>query len=266
MIEILKYDFFIHALLGVCLISISSALIGSYIVSRRLVSIAGGVTHACFGGLGLGYFIGIDPLITASLFAVGSSVGVEGLSARLRLREDSAVAVVWAIGMALGVLFVFMTPGYVPELNTFLFGNILTVNTEDLWIFLCYTILLIGFFLWKYREIEACAFDRDFATTAGLPVKMISYTMTVLIALCIVLTIRLVGIMLLISVMSLPMMTAEEFSHRLSRLIPLSGAISLIACVGGLFIGAAVDVPCSAIIVMLLAAAFITAKIVRALR
>lgn len=213
-IDIFNYPFFRLALVGVTLISIASAIIGTYIITRRMVAISGGVTHACFGGLGLGYFLGINPIAMAAVFAVGSSLGVDWLSRRHRIREDSAIAVIWAIGMAVGVIFVFLTPGYVPELNTFLFGNILTINTDDIVVFAVFTVLLLAFYAWKFKTIVACAFDRDFAAVSGLPVKFVTTVMTVMVALCIVLTIRLVGVMLLMSMLSLPMMSAEVFVHR----------------------------------------------------
>ncbi|MDE6489503.1 MAG: metal ABC transporter permease, partial [Paramuribaculum sp.] len=139
MSDILQYAFFQRALLGVALISVAAAIIGTYIVARRLVAISGGITHACLGGLGIGYFMGINPLITATIFAIGASAGVEWLAARQKMREDSAIAVVWALGMAIGIIFVFLTPGYVPELNTFLFGNVLTISPADLWTFGIFT-------------------------------------------------------------------------------------------------------------------------------
>lgn len=260
MFDFLSYTFFIQALIAVALLSICSAVIGTYIISRRMVSIAGGITHACFGGLGLGYFLGVSPVLMASLFAIGSSMGVEVMSRRMNLREDSAIAVVWALGMALGTLFVFLTPGYVPELNAFLFGNILTVNTTDLITFGVFAVLLAAFFGWKQNTIVAVAFDRDFATVAGLPVRFISYTMTAFVAVCIVLTIRLVGIMLLMSMLSLPMITAEIFCKRFKPIMLLSAAISLVSSVAGLFLSTIVDVPCSAIIVLIMAALFIISK------
>lgn len=263
MLEILNYNFFQLALAGVCLISISSAIIGTYIITRRLVAISGGVTHACFGGLGLGYYLGINPIVMAAVFAIGSSLGVDWLSRRHRVREDSAIAVIWAIGMAIGVLFVFLTPGYVPELNTFLFGNILTVNVGDVVAFAAFTLVLIAFFAWKLRQIVACAFDRDFAKVSGLPVRFISTVMTVLVAVCIVLTIRLVGVMLLMSMMSLPIMIAEIYVHRFKQLMFISVAVSLFACILGLFIGAVIEVPCSALIVIALALMFIFAKAIK---
>lgn len=259
--QYLEYGFFTQAIVAVALLSVCSAVIGTYIISRRLVAISGGITHACFGGLGLGYFLGISPVFMAAVFAIGSSMGVELLAKRFSLREDSAIAVVWALGMALGVLFVFMTPGYVPELNAFLFGNILTVSTADLWAFAAFAAVLGAFFLWKRCTIVAVAFDSDFAAVSGLPARFVSYTMTVLVALCIVLTIRLVGIMLLMSMMSLPMITAEVFCHRFTQIAVVSALLSLVASLGGLFLSTIVDVPCSALIVLIMASFFILAKL-----
>lgn len=263
MLEYLDYTFFRYALAGVILIAVSAAMIGTYIITRRLVAICGGITHACFGGLGLGYFLGISPVATAAVFAVGSSVAVEWMSTRLRMREDSVIAVIWSVGMAIGVLFVFMTPGYVPELNSFLFGNILTISLTDIEIFAAFTGLLILFFALFYNKIVACAFDRDFAAVMHLPVKFINYTMTVFVALCIVLTIRLVGVMLLMSMLSLPMITAEVFSRRFLHMMLLSTVISLLCSVAGLWLGTLIDVPCSAIIVILMAVTFFVSRVVR---
>lgn len=257
----LQYEFFRLALLAVVIIAVAAAMIGTYIISRRLVALSGGVTHACFGGLGLGYFLGVSPIAMAAVFAIGSSLGVEWLSRRLHVREDSAIAVVWALGMAVGVLFVFLTPGYVPELNSFLFGSILTVSGKDIAVFAAFTVLLILFFSCRYRQIVAVAFDRDFARVAGLPVRFISVTATVMTAVCIVLTIRLVGIMLLMSMMTLPMMIAEVWLHRFGPLMVAGAVVSVTCSVAGLFIGTVIDVPCSAIIVLLLCAAYMASRI-----
>lgn len=261
MLEYLDYAFFQQAIAGVALISVCAAIIGTYIISRRMVAISGGITHACFGGLGLGYFLGMSPIAMAAVFAVASALGVDWLSRRFRIREDSAIAVVWALGMALGVLFVFLTPGYVPELNSFLFGNILTVSTGDLWSFAAFAIILGLFFALQYRNIVATAFDRDFAAVIGLPVRFISVVMTVLTAVCIVLTIRLVGIMLLMSMLSLPIITAEVFFRRFSSVMTASAVISLTASLTGLFLSTIIDVPCSALIVLTMVGFFIAARV-----
>lgn len=259
--ELLDYTFFRNAVAGVLIISIAAAIIGTYITTRRLVAISGGITHACFGGLGLGYYLGVNPIVLAAVFAVGASAGVEWLSRR-RVREDSAIAVVWALGMAVGVLFVFMTPGYVPELNAFLFGNILTINWADLVAFGVYTVVLAGCFGLFYKQIVAVAFDRDFARVIGLKVDAIAWMMTLLVALGIVLTIRLVGIMLLMSMLTLPPMVAETMTSRYRRVMLLSILISTVTSLGGLWVGVFVDVPCSAIIVMIQVGVYAVARAV----
>lgn len=251
--EILSYPFFRNALIGVILISVGAALIGCYIVSRRMVFISGGITHACFGGLGLGYFLGVSPLAMAAAFAVAGSLGVDWLSRR-RVRKDSAIAVIWALGMALGILFVFLTAGYVPELNSFLFGNVLTITHTDLWLFALFTALLVAFYLLFYRVIVAVSFDEDFARTLHLPVTAVNVVMTVFVSLAIVLTIRMIGIMLLMSLLSLPQITAELFTRRYAPMMWLSMALSLAGGIGGLFIAYFISVPASAAIVLLLVA------------
>lgn len=264
--EYLQYAFFRNALIGIIIISIAGGIIGTYIITRRLVSITGGVTHACFGGLGLGYYIGINPVVMASVFAVVSSLGVDWISHRYHVREDSAIAVVWAFGMAIGILFVFMTPGYVPELNGFLFGNILTITSSDLWLFSVFTLILLLFIFFCHRLVLACAFDSDFAKVSGLRVRLVNYVMTILVAVCVVLTIRLVGIMLLISLLTLPILIAEIWFRRFSGIMIASAFISALTSVGGLFLATLDDVPCSAIIVLLQIAVYVVARIAKDIR
>lgn len=263
MLEYFHYPFFVRAAVCLVLLGVCAGFIGSYIIARRLVSICGGITHACFGGLGLGYFLGVSPVGMAAVFALASSAAVEWSATRFSLRRDSAIAVIWALGMAIGVFFVFLTPGYVPELNTFLFGNILTVSDGDVLSLAIFTAVVVIFGLWQYRNIVAIAFDRDFAAVSGLPVKAISYTMTMLVAVCIVLAIKAVGIMMLMSVLSLPIIAAEVFCRRFVTLVPVSAAIAIVCGLGGLFAGTLVDVPCSATTVLLMAVAFGVCRVVR---
>lgn len=265
MSELLQYDFFCNALAAVVIISVASAVIGTYIVTRRLVAISGGITHACFGGLGLGYFLGFSPLLMAAAVAVASGMAVEWMSGRGKVREDSAIAVIWSLGMAAGVIFVFLTPGYVPELNTFLFGNLLTVGRDDLVAFSVFTGALIAFYAFMKRVIIACAFDRDFARVIHLPVGLINCVMMVFIAVGIVLTIRLVGIMLLMSMFTLPQLTAEIFARRFDGIMWLSALLSVACGVGGLLLAAVIDVPCSALIVLLQAAVYFLSRVIKAI-
>ena len=170
MFDIFSYTFFQNAVIGIMLVSIASAIIGTYVVCRRMVFVTGGITHASFGGLGLGFYAGLSPALTAGIFAIASALGVEWLSTRQHVREDSAIGVVWALGMALGTIFIFLTPGYVPELSSFLFGNVLTIGTADLIAFGAYLAVLLAVMALLFPAIRSCAFDPNFARTQGLPV------------------------------------------------------------------------------------------------
>ncbi|MDR2233035.1 MAG: metal ABC transporter permease, partial [Tannerella sp.] len=159
--EILKYTFFQNALWGSLLISIACGIVGTYIVSRRMVFISGGITHASFGGLGLGFYLGMNPFLTAAGFAVLSAFGIEWVSRTHQVREDSAIAAVWSLGMAVGAVFIVLTPGYAPNLSSYLFGNILTVSATDIIVALAVVCILCVVFLIFYHPIVYTAFDRD---------------------------------------------------------------------------------------------------------
>ncbi|MBR5102326.1 MAG: metal ABC transporter permease [Muribaculaceae bacterium] len=263
--EILSYKFFQLALLAIVVVSIASAIIGTYVVSRRMVFVTGGITHASFGGLGLGFYAGINPVLTAGAFAVASAIGIDYLSTRSHVREDTAIGVVWALGMALGTIFIFLTPGYVPELTSFLFGNILTVSIGDLIALVVFLVVLIAMLALFYRSIVSCAFDTDFSHTQGLPARTINLIMTIMTALCIVLTIRLIGVMLLMSLFTMPQVIAELRVHRFAPMMRWSVVISLLCSVTGLFLSALVGVPASATIVMLLVVVYVAVRIITAI-
>lgn len=247
--ELLHYTFFQHALIGSLLASIVCGMIGTYIVTRRLVFISGGLTHASFGGIGLGLYTGISPILSAAVFAVLSAFGVEWLSKRKDMREDSAIAVFWALGMALGIIFTFLSPGYTPDLSAYLFGNILTINVSDIMLLAILAAVLGLFFFFFLRTIVSIAFDSEFARSQGLPVTLFEYVMMMFIALAIVSCLRMVGIVLVISLLTIPQMTANLFSYRFSHIIWGAIAIGCLSCLGGLFLSFYTNVPSGASII-----------------
>lgn len=250
--EIVQYSFFINATVAITLISIVAGVVGAYIVSRRMLFITGGITHTSFGGLGLGVYLGLSPTITALVFALASAFGIEALSQRKRVREDSAIAVFWALGMALGVIFIYITPGYNAGLTGFLFGDILTITLKDLIIYTTYTILVLILFTIYRKEILYTAFDREFAKIQGVKVQFIEYVAMIVISLAIILTVKLIGIMLLLSFLSLPQMSAELFTRSYNKIVLLSIFISFAGGLSGLLLSAFVNVPTSATIVFVL--------------
>lgn len=256
-----QYQFVVNAFLAAMLISVAAGLVGSYIVARRLVFLSGGITHASFGGIGIAYYLGMNPIAGAAVFAVLSAFGVEALSQRMNVREDSAIGILWSVGMAIGVFFVYLTPGYSPNLMTFLFGSILTVSLQDIILLLGLNVVMILFFLFFYRAILYLAFDPEFAKTQNIPVKTFSYLLKGFIALTIVFSIRMVGIILLISLLTIPPTTANLFTKRFSSIIWVSIILSFVGAVGGLILSYNMNVPSGATIIMVLVTIFALAKL-----
>lgn len=264
--DLLQYTFFQHALLGSLLASIACGIIGTYIVTRRLVFISGGITHASFGGIGIGLFTGISPVLSAALFSVLSAFGIEWLSKRSSMREDSAIAVLWTLGMAIGIIFTFLSPGFAPDLSAFLFGNILTITRTDLLLLGGLSVLLILFFTLFIHPIIYIAFDREFARSQGIPVVLFEYLLMMFIALTIVSCLRMVGIVLAISLLTIPQITANLFTNNFRKIIRLSIVIGFLGCLGGLFISYFLNVPSGASIIFFSIIIYIVAKVASHLR
>jgi len=247
--DLLSYTFFQNALLGSLFASIACGIIGSYVVIRRLVFISGGITHASLGGIGMGFYFGWNPIFSAMIFSILSAFGIEWLSSRQGVREDSAIGSFWSLGMAVGIIFIYLKPGFAPNLSDYLFGNILTITKPDITYLAILSIILIIVFILFGRQILFAAFDPDFAKTRNLPVNLIKYAMMMGIAITIVLSIRLVGIVLLMSILTVPQMTANLFTSNFVKMILLSIAIGFFGCIVGLFLSAVLDVPSGVFII-----------------
>lgn len=258
--ELFHYTFFQNALIGSFLTCIACGIVGSYIVVRRLVFISGGITHASFGGLGLGFYMGTNPILSALLFSIASAFGIEWLSKKQGIREDSSIAALWALGMALGIICIFLTPGYTPNIPAYLFGNILTVTSTDIGMVGSFTFLISLFFLFYFKPILYTAFDREFARTQGIKVSFIEHLMMIATAICIVCSIRLIGIMLLMSLMTVPQMTANLFTHRFKKMIWYSIGIGMAGCFSGLFLSYYLNIPSGAAIIFIQVILFLLAK------
>lgn len=266
-IDLLSYTFFQNALLGSFFASIACGIIGSYVVIRRLVFISGGITHASLGGIGMGFYFGWNPIFAAMIFSILSAFGIEWLSSRQGVREDSAIGSFWSLGMAIGIIFIYLKPGFAPNLSDYLFGNILTITKPDITYLAILSIVLIIVFLLFGRHILFAAFDSDFAKTRNLPVNQIKYAMMMGIAITIVLSIRLVGIVLLMSILTVPQMTANLFTSNFVKMIILSILIGFFGCIVGLFMSAVLDVPSGVFIIFTQIVVFLVSRwIVKAIR
>ncbi len=259
--QIFQYEFLSNAVWASILTAIACGIVGTYIVSKRIVFIAGGITHASFGGIGIGFFMGWNPILSALGFSVLVAWAIQYFSKRTNLREDSVIATLWALGMALGILFVYLTPGYTPNLMSYLFGSILTVSHFDLWLMLVVVAVIILFFIFFYRSILYISFDENFARTKTNYVNLFNYILISLTALVIVINIRVVGIILVLSLISIPQNTANLFFHRFQHIMWVSIGINLVATLTGLWISYQFNIPSGATIIIVLVVIFILAKV-----
>ncbi len=266
MTGILSYDFVIHALEAAFLASITCGFIGAYIVARRMVFISGGITHASFGGIGLGYFLGINPIFGAAIFSILSAFGIRLVSKQTDIREDSAIGILWSFGMAVGIIFIYLTPGYAPNLMSYLFGSILTVNSTDLAMMGILAVITVAVFLLFYRTILFISFDEEYARSHNAPVETFNYLMLTLVALVIVINIRVAGIILVISYLTIPQSTANLFVNDLKKIIFISMVISFTGSVTGLILSYYWNIPSGATIIFVFVVIFIIARIIVNLR
>lgn len=259
--EIAQYRFLSHAAAACLLCGIACGIVGTYVVCRRLVFLSGGITHSSFGGIGMAYYFGADPMLGALLFAVVSALGIEAFSVGRRIREDSAIGLIWSLGMAVGIIFIYLTPGYAPNLMSFLFGNILSVSTSDLlWMGLV-DILIVAVFALFYRPVLYVTFDRGFAASQKMPVRTIGYAMSALVAVTIVMSIRVVGIVLLISLLTIPAVIATQIAKSFGRILPLAAAIATLGAFAGLWISYRSDIPSGASTIFVLTVTLIVVKL-----
>lgn len=264
--EIFEYRFLTNALIAAVLSGIVCGLAGTYVVSRRLVFLSGGITHSSFGGIGIAYYLGANPILGALVFAVLSALGIEWASDRGRMREDSAIGIVWSVGMAIGIIFIYLTPGYAPNLMSFLFGSILTVTTSDIIILAGLAGLMLLLFGFWMRQIFYVAFDRDFARSQGVPVRFICYAMSVLIAMTIVFSIRSVGVMLLISLLTFPAVIVNSMTKDYRKITLWAAVVAVAGNVAGLWFSYKLNIPAGAATIFVLAATLIIVKLLPLLR
>ena len=259
--NLFQYSFIIKGLLGAVFASITAGLAGTYVVSKRMVFLSGGITHASFGGIGIGYFIGINPVIGAAVFGILSALGVEYLSVRQKIREDSAIGILWAFGMAIGIIFIYLTPGYTPNLMSYLFGSILTVSNADIIALGTMSVILILYFGIFYRTILYISFDEVFARTYSSYVDIIKYITTSLIALTIVLNIRMAGVVLVISLLTIPPNIAMLFTRVYFRIVLWSIVAGFIGTATGYAISYYAGIPVGATIIFTLVIIWVLVKI-----
>ncbi len=263
MIEFFQYEFMRNAIIAAIFVGIACGIVGTYVVIKRIVFISGGISHASFGGIGLGYLLGINPILAAIPFSVLSALGIGIISKKTKVSEDAAIGILWAVGMAAGVIFIALSPGYAPDLFSYLFGSILTVPFSDLVIMLVLNLAIIFTVTLFHKEFLAISFDEEFSEVVGVPTKAIYFLLLCLVALSVVVLIRVVGVILVIALLTIPAVISREFTHDIKKLIILSIFTGIILTLTGLYLSYIFDLPSGATIVLVLGTGFLLSSLLK---
>lgn len=247
--ELLAQTFVQHALIAAVLVSIACGVIGALVVVNRLVFMAGGIAHSAYGGVGLAFYAGLPVLPTTGVFTGAAALLLGLVTRRRRERTDTLIGVIWAGGMAFGIILLNLTPGYNTDLMSYLFGSILTVPARDLWLMFAADVLIAALTLYYFRDILSLSFDPDFARSRGIPVDGLHLMLLVLVAETVVMMLQVVGLILVIALLTIPPYLAERHTRSLAGMMLAAGLWSLVFCVAGLWAAYVFDISSGASIV-----------------
>ena len=250
MLEVLQYDFIQNALIAGVLISIAAGIIGSLVVVNKITFLTGGIAHSSYGGIGLAIYLGLPVLFGATVFAVLTAVIIAFITLNNRNRIDAIIGMMWASGMAIGIIFVDLTPGYNVDLMSYLFGSIIAVSNDDLIYMTTLDVFIVCTVVFFYKQILAVSYDSEFATLRGINVKFFYTLILILAALCVVAAIKAVGLILVIALLTIPTYLAESFASRLSTMMVISSILATIFTILGLVVSYVYDISSGASIIM----------------
>lgn len=253
MLELLQYSFFTNALLIGVLSGIACGIIGSFIVVKKISFISGSISHASFGGIGLAYFFGFNPVLGAILFSVISALSIGFVNRRNKSQEDASIGAIWAIGMAIGLIFIYFTPGYSADLMSYLFGNILLSTSLDLWYVLILDLVIIASITYLFKWLTVSIFDEEFAVVTNIPAFAIYLFFLVLVALSVVVLIKSVGVILVIALLTLPASSAQLLTKNFKKMIAWAIFLAVITSFFGVLLSYYLNVPSGSVIILLAA-------------
>jgi len=251
MFEAFQFEFMRNAISAGLLASVACGVVGVYVVMKRIVSMSGSIAHASFGGIGLGYLLNFSPVLGAMIFSLLSALTMGLVTRRTRLPEDTATGILWALGMALGVIFIGLSAGYAPDLMSYLFGNILTVPSGDLYLMAALDLIILALTAAFYKEFLLLSFDEEFGTVVGMPVNGLYMLLLCMVALTVVVLIRVVGMILVIAMLTFPAALARQFTHDIKKMMMLAVLFGMIFAFGGLWISYILNLASGATIILL---------------
>lgn len=257
------HEFLQRALLAGLLASVGCGIVGTYVVVQRISLLAGAIAHAVLGGMGVAWYLDAEPLVGALVAAVVAALLIGWVKLKFSEREDTAISAIWALGMAVGILFISQTPGYSADLMSYLFGNLLMVSSADLWLIAALDVVIVGLVMLLYRQFLAVCFDPEFARVRGLRVNIYYLLLLVLVALSVVMLIQVVGLILVIALMTLPAAIAGRFLHSVSGMMGAAILLGMGFTSGGLALSYAPDLPSGPVIIVLAGIAYLATALLK---
>lgn len=247
---IFNYSFLRNAIIVSLLASIACGISGSFVVKKKMTFVSGGLAHAILGGIGIAYFLKLNTFVGAIIFALIFSFIITISKIKAHQEEDTIIGVLWAIGMAVGIIFMYITPGYNVDLLSFIFGNILMVETKDIFVVLILDVVIFSIFFFMYYHFLYASFDEEFLEVRGLSVNLIYFILLALISITIVILIKIVGLILVIALLTLPSVIASLFSKTLKKMILISIFFSILFTMSGIFLAFQFNLPAGACIII----------------
>jgi zinc transport system permease protein len=266
MLEALSYEFIQNALIAGIIVSFIAGIIGSLIVANRMVFLAGGIAHAAYGGIGIAIFAGIPIFLGTSVFAVVAALFMAFVTMKERENIDTFIGLIWAVGMAIGIILIDLTPGYNVDLMSYLFGSILAVNSEDLYFMSILFVIILFVITFWYRSILAVSYDSEYAALSGINVKFFYTLILILSALTVVIAIKIVGLILVIALLTIPIYIAQNLSSSLYSMMIISGFVASLFTMLGLWLSYSFDLTSGACIILVSALSLMLFMIAQKIR
>ncbi|MFP4349751.1 MAG: metal ABC transporter permease [Desulfococcaceae bacterium] len=266
MIEALQFEFMRNALMAGLLASLICGIMGTLVVVNRIVFLSGGIAHAAYGGIGLSFYFGWPYLVGTLGFSLAAGIGMAAVTLKAKHRADTVIGVIWAIGMAFGIILIDLTPGYNVDLMSYLFGSILTVPETDLFIMLAMGVLIAVLTIYYFQDLLAMSYDEEFAQIRGVPVKGLYFTMTGMLAVTIVMVIQVVGLILVIALLTIPPFIMEKHSKSLARMMVGSSLLGALFTIIGLWLAYRYDLTSGASIILVAGVGFLISLVMDRIR
>jgi zinc transport system permease protein len=266
LLSALKYDFFRNAVIAGVLVSLAAGILGVYVILNRITILSGGIAHAAYGGVGIAFYFGLPPLIGGVIFSLFASLLMTLVQHKAKQRTDMLIGVMWAVGMAIGIIFIDKTPGYKADLMSYLFGSLIAISQWEIWVILALDVVILFTVIALYRSILSISYDQVFSSVRGVPVNGITLLMIMLTAASTVMMMRVIGLILVIALLTIPSAIANLCTHDMRKMMFIASLFGIIFTIIGLWFSYKYNLTSGAMIILVSASVYALALLIKRLR